>query len=341
MMNRRAFLGSLGVASTTALSGCTVFGQNSGATGPVQLAYDAAPPHFQAVVMDREGWFEAMDADFETDEASCNSIVQLLTTGKADIGMIGVVPALVVADSDAEAHVVSASSKNGFVVLIAESVADRFAADSGGFDAVDGRRFTLGTYPKGSVSDITARYWISNEREASLEDVELVHLGGPGAARQALLAGEVDGAVIPEPTPTLIEERTDAPYQRVARVEQFIPGEPAGVTVVRDAFAEKRPDAVAAFIDRHASATQFIHDNPDQAATYMSDVYGGENALDASTARAALDSPATQYTTDPHDITSGAEVLAEYAHRLGKTDSRLTADELFDMSHYDQAVGDQ
>ena len=340
MMNRRRFLGALGSVGSVAVSGCSTLGRTAPGSS-VNLAYDAAPPHFQAVILEQEGWLDEMAAEYEPTEASCNSIVQLLVSGKADIGMIGIIPALVVADSDTETSVVSASSKEAFVVMIKEAVADRFETNGDGFAAFreeTGRRFKLGTYPKGSVSDITARYWISEVREESLEDVELVHLGGPGASRQALLAEEVDGAVIPEPTPTLIEERTEAPYRRVTEVGEFIPGEPAGVTVVRDEFAESNPSVVEQFVERHAAATAFITENQDQAAAYMSEVYGGESALDTATARTALDSPATQYVSDPREIVEGTEVLTEYANRLGKTETVIETEDLFDPSYYERAV---
>lgn len=340
MMNRRRFLGAIGTVGMAAVGGCSTLGSTApGIT--VDLAYDAAPPHFQAVIMDQEGWLDEMAAGYESTEASCNSIVQLLVSGKADIGMIGTIPALVVADSDTETSVVSASSTEAFVVMLSEEGADGFENNTdvfAEFREERGRKFTLGTYPKGSVSDITARYWISEVREESLEDVELVHLGGPGASRQALLAEEVDGAVIPEPTPTLIEERTTAPYRRVTQVGEFIPGEPAGVTVVRDEFAETNPGVVEEFVARHAAATEFIAENRDQAAAYMSDVYGGESALDPATARAALDSPATQYVSDPREIIEGTEVLAEYANRLGKTETVLETEDLFEPSYYERAV---
>ncbi|MEF8772926.1 ABC transporter substrate-binding protein [Halodesulfurarchaeum sp.] len=339
-MNRRRFLGAIGTVGSGAVAGCSTLGSTAPGSS-VTLAYDAAPPHFQAVVMDQEGWLDEMAAEYESTEASCNSIVQLLVSGNADIGMIGTVPALVVADSDTEASVVSASSTDAFVVMISAAVADRFETNADGFAGFReeyGRRFKLGTYPKGSVSDITARYWITEVRGESLEDVELVHLGGPGASRQALLAEEVDGGVIPEPTPTLIEERTMAPYRRVTQVGEFIPGEPAGVTVVRDEFAKANPSVVDEFVARHAAATEFIAENRDQAAAYMSDVYGGETALDTATARAALNSPATQYVSDPREIIEGTAVLAEYANRLGKTETVLETDQLVDPSYYERAV---
>ncbi|MEF8894472.1 ABC transporter substrate-binding protein, partial [Halodesulfurarchaeum sp.] len=165
-MNRRRFLGAIGTVGSGAVAGCSTLGSTAPGSS-VTLAYDAAPPHFQAVVMDQEGWLDEMAAEYESTEASCNSIVQLLVSGNADIGMIGTVPALVVADSDTEASVVSASSTDAFVVMISAAVADRFETNADGFAGFReeyGRRFKLGTYPKGSVSDITARYWITEVR---------------------------------------------------------------------------------------------------------------------------------------------------------------------------------
>ena len=341
-MNRREFLGAVGTAASIALAGCSTLGSSSGGRR-LELAYDAAPPHFQAVVMDRKGWFESMGPEIRSQEAGCKSIVQLLVSGKVDLGLIGIIPALVVADSETPVSVVSASSKEAFVVMLADDAAGFFSGQTGGFAeyaADNGRALKLGTYPKGSVSDITARYWIQETRDASMDDVDLVHLGGPGAARQALLAEEVDGAVIPEPTPTLIEAVTEAPYERITDVGEFIPGEPAGVTVVRDAYAEDHPEAVEAFVATHADATAFIRTNPEQAASYMSEVYGGESALDQTTARAALENPATTYVTDPQEVTGGTTVLAEYADRLGKTDGVIGPDQLFDMTYYERAVSE-
>jgi len=339
-MHRREFIGAVGSAGLTAVAGCSTFARSESSV-TMNLAYDAAPPHFQAVVMDRKGRFEEIAPTIEPKTASCKSITQLLVSGKADVGMIGIIPALVVADSETPVSVVSASSKEAFVVMVADEARDYFTNETGGFaDFADdrGRNFKLGTYPKGSVSDITARYWIQEVREASVDTVDLVHLGGPGAARQALLAGEVDGAIIPEPTPTLIEERTDAPYQRLTYVGNFIPGEPAGVTVVRDEFAEANPGAIETLVANHAEATAFINENPDEAASYMSEVYGGESALDAETARMALENPATRYVTDPNEITEGTTVLAEYAARLGKTDAIIENETLFDTQYYDRAI---
>ena len=60
-----------------------------------------------------------------------------------------------------------------------------------------------------------------------------------------------------------------------------------------------------------------------------------ESALPVETARAALDSPASDFITDPHDIEGGAEIFADYAQTLGKTEAQLTVDEMFDYGIYD------
>ncbi|MGM0372300.1 MAG: ABC transporter substrate-binding protein [Halobacteriota archaeon] len=341
MQRRREFLAGVTAAALTATAGCTTVGETESRTATLNLAYDAAPPHFQAVVMQQREQLASIPARVNAEEASCKSIVQLLVSGKADLGMVGMIPALVAIDSDESMQAITASSKDAFVVMATETVADRY--DERGGDAIAafaeeaGRPFELGTYPKGSVSDITARYWIQETDGITAEDVDLVHLGGPNAAQQALVADEVDGALIPEPTPTVIEA-SDAPYRRIDWVGEFLPGEPAGVTVVRDEFARDHPDVVDAFVEEHVAATEFIHGNAGRAAEYMTSTYGGESALDEQIARKAIERPATEYVSDPRAVVEGTAVLARYAGQLGKTDTTIDTDRIFETDHYDRVV---
>lgn len=341
MRDRRAFLAAAGSAIAS-VSGCvSTTGLNSvTGGGKLRLTYDGAPPHFQAEVMQRESMFDAIPAEVTTEEGGCKSIVQMLVTEKTDLGMTGIIPALAAIDRGPPLSIVAASTREAFVVMARDDLADRYESDAGGgwsgFVEDAGRKVKLATYPEGSVSDITARHWLKENFDAPGETVELVPLGGPGAARQALIADEVDGAVIPEPTPTLVESRGE-PFRRIGWVGEFIPGQPAGVVLVRDAFAEENPEAVEGFVGRHRAATEFINSRPEASAEYMSDVYGGEGALDPETALKALRSRATQYVTDPATIVEGTGVMAEYAARFGKTQQVYDADDLIEQQYY-QAV---
>ncbi len=341
-MDRRAFLSGIGSATVAGFSGCSALGQVEPSESPVKIVTVDQPPHFQAEVMEREGFFGRLPVEIRRDRASPTSASGLLVSGNADVAMLGIVPALVAIDKGQSAHIVSASSKDAFVVLFHESAAMFFEApDSGGFAGFResmGRKVKLGTYPRGSSSDITARYWIEEEREADRSDVDLVPLDGAGASQQALLADEVDGAVIPEPTPTLIEERAESSYRRVASVGEFLPGQPAGVTVVREEYAAENPGVIEAFVEAHAEASRFIRTQPETAATYLSEAFGGERALDSELALMALDSSETAYLTDPHEIAAGAEVMAEYAARLGKIEQAYAADRIVETTYYDRVI---
>ncbi|MFP4529946.1 MAG: ABC transporter substrate-binding protein [Halodesulfurarchaeum sp.] len=341
-MDRRSYLSGLGTAAMVGAAGCATLGQLSGGETTLEVVTVDQPPHFQATVMEREGLFTELPIAVDRKRASPTSASGLIVTERADIALLGIVPALVAIDEQSTARIVSASSKDAFVVLLAESAASFFegsdATGFAGFRDEMGRNATLGTYPRGSSSDITARYWIENELETDRTAVDLVPLDGAGAARQALLAGEVDGAVIPEPTPTLIEERADTDYRRVAWVGDFFAGQPAGVTVVRGAYAAENPGVVEAFVAAHAKASRFIQEHPDRAATYLGEVVGGERALDPDLARSALASPAAAYLTNPHEIEDGAGVMADYAARLGKIDTSAEPEQLVDTSYYDRVV---
>lgn len=341
-MQRRAFLSGVGAAALASLSGCSTLGRGT-SDGPLNLVTVDQPPHFQAVVMDREGYGDQLPVAIDRDRSTPTSASGLLVSGKADVAMLGIVPALVAITTGPPASIVSASSKEAFVVLMRENAAPYFdGPDSGGVSAFresTGRKLRLGTYPTGSSSDITARYWLNEVREADLANVNLVPLDGAGASRQALLAGEVDGAVIPEPTPTLIEETADVSATRVGTVGDFIPGMPAGVTVVRDEYASAHPEIIEAFLEAHADASRFIEQNPETAATYLSDAFGGERALDPEIARLALDSPASEYVTDPHQIVDGTAVVAAYAARLGKLEQAPETEQVIDTTFYDRVMG--
>jgi NitT/TauT family transport system substrate-binding protein len=64
----------------------------------------------------------------------------------------------------------------------------------------------------------------------------------------------------------------------------------------------------------------------------------GEETLSVETAREALDSPISNFVSDPREIESGTEIFTRYAAELGKTDERLSLDQIFDYSIYDSVT---
>jgi NitT/TauT family transport system substrate-binding protein len=217
-----------------------------------------------------------------------------------------------------------------FAPTFAERGADAFAA----FEEREGRKFTFGTFPPGSVPDILLRFWL--EETLGLDpdaDVNVKGLAGAAPVQQALLSGKIDGTSIMEPVPTAIEAR-GAPYEPIAWAGEFMPGQPAAVTLMHDRLREGDRELAVEFVRQHRRATEFALSNPDRAAADAVAVIG-EEALPLETARKAMDSRASAFVSDPRAIESQAPTFAEYAARYDKIGSAMGVDELFDFGVWD------
>jgi NitT/TauT family transport system substrate-binding protein len=300
-------------------------------------------PDIQSHIMLEEGYFEELPVEVETELFSDGpSIVQASATGEYDVMLFGIIPAMIVIDRGIPAKITNANivdpmlimGTNEFAADYEESGADAFAA----FEEETGERFEFGTYPPGSVPDITLRYWLIEE--LGLEpgsDVDVTSLGGAGPVRQALLSGQIDGTSMIEPVPT-IAKRRNAGYTDLDWSGNFFPGgQPGAITLMHERVYDGAPEIAEAFVEQHIRATEFVAENPDGAAQATSNVVGSE-ALPVEDARAALDSRASNFISDPHQIEDGTPIFADWANRLERTEQELTNDQLFEFSHYDNVA---
>ncbi|MFB6194331.1 MAG: ABC transporter substrate-binding protein [Halobaculum sp.] len=344
-VSRRQYLGGLATAGAAGFAGCTGgLGGSQPNVDTLRLAHMPIYPDIQSHVMLEEGFFDELPVDVETKIFSDGpSIVQASATGDFDVMMFGIIPAMILVDKGIPAKITNANivdpmlimGTNGFAEQFESMGADAFAA----FEEENGRKFEFGTFPPGSVPDITLRYWLIEEHGLTPgEDVTVTALGGAGPVRQALLSGAIDGTSMIEPVPT-IAKRRDAGYTDLAWSGDFFPGgQPGAVALMHERIYDGAPDVAEAFVEQHIRATEFVKNNPDQAAQATSNVIG-EEALPVEAARDALDSKAANFVSDPHEIEGGTPTFAEWAKRTGKTKKVLTNDTLFDFSHYDNVSG--
>jgi len=338
-VSRRDVLKASGTAATLGLAGCV---GSSGGSTELSVAYMPIYPDMQHFVMEGEGYYDAIDADVSTDQFSDGpSIIQAYATGDYDVALFGIVPAMIVIDKTGFAKVTAANIQNAMQILTRDEFAPMFeqhGADAfGRWEEQEGEKFTFGTFPPGSVPDILLRYWL--EQELGLDpksDVNIESLGGAGPVRQALAAGKIDGTSIMEPVPTLVTEKGMG-YSPIAWAGDFMPGQPAAVTMMHDDLRTDRPDVAKSFIEQHIRATEFTESDPDTAAKHASNAIGPD-VLSVKTARKAMKSPASDFISNPHSIESGTEIFAAYANRLGKTETELSIDSIFDYSLYDDVA---
>lgn len=337
-ISRRRFLQTTGTAAAIGgISGC--IGGTGGGLEEIRIAYMPIYPDMQHFVMKEEGYLDDMSVGWTADQFPDGpSIVQAYAKGDFEVALFGVVPAMIIIDKTGFAQITGANIKNAMKILASNEFADMWKQYGKKafqkFEEQKGRKFTFGTFPPGSVPDILLRYWL--EQELGLDPEKAVNikpLGGAGAVRQALLAEEIDGTSIMEPIPTIIEAK-DAPFQSIAWAGDFMPGQPAAVTMMHDRLHKENPEIAKEYLTQHIKATQFTEDHPDQAAKHASTVIG-KDVLPVDIAQKAMQSKASNFISDPHEIESGAKIFADYAHRLGKIKKELTIEEMFNYKIYD------
>jgi len=196
------------------------------------------------------------------------------------------------------------------------------------WEADHGEPFRFGTFPQGSVPDVLLRFWLQEIGAEPGEDVEVIEINGASAVWQAIANGEIDGTSIMEPVPTIAaEEESSVTMLRTAA--EILPGQPAAVTLMSD---EVRDSPLAAeFLEGHVRATEFIDAQPDATARHVEEGIG----MPEDRARKALDSPLSNFITDPNEITDATQVFSEFAADNGQIGERLTNDAIFDLDVYD------
>jgi len=330
---RRSFLAAAGGAATLGLAGC--LGGDEGGLDELTVAHMPIYPDLQWYVMEGEGYFSSIDAEIDGREFTDGpAIVQAFSGGNIDVAMFGIVPAMIVIDNDIPAQVTAANIREPMGIMAEQSFHDTF--EQHGSDAFDvwaeenGRPFRFGTFPQGSVPDVLLRYWLREtgvDPEAN-DSVEIREINGANAVWQAINGGDIDGTSIMEPVPTIAQaEGSSVTMLRTAA--EILPGQPAAVTLMSD---EVRDSPLAAqFLEQHVRATEFIGANPDATAQHVESGIG----MPADRARKALDSPLSNFVTDPASISEATPVFSEFAASNGQIDEQLTNDQIFDRSVYD------
>ncbi len=336
-IDRRKFIQTTGTgiaatAGLTGLSGC--LGDDD--IGELRVAYMPIYPDLQYFVMEGEGYFDDLSVSVDGREFSDGpAIVQAYAGDEIDVAMFGAVPSMIVIDRGIPAKVTAANIVEPMGILTDESFHPLWN-DTEGPEAFEawadehGEPFRFGTFPQGSVPDVLLRYWLSNHGvdPENDENVEITEINGANAVWQAIANDEIDGTSIMEPVPTIAEEE-DSDVTMLRTASEIMPGQPAAVTLMSD---EVRENGVGLeFIEQHVRATEFINDHPDETAVHVSDGIG----MPEDRARRALDSPLSNFITDPREIESGVEVFAGVAAENEQTEAELSVDDIFDYTLYD------
>lgn len=341
---RRTLLKStaaVGTAATAGLAGCTsILGGSGGGIETLNVAYKPVFPFLQYQVMDQEGYFEDLGPSVEATNFADKglTIVSAYSDGDVDLAFMGITPAIKMKHEGVPGKVTAANHENGFVVLGHEDFAPLW--EEHGADAFEkfreqkGRKFKFATFPRGSVAFVLLQHWLRNELGVSPDVVGIEPMAGGGPVKRSLLAGNVDGTVIMEPIPTALNAK-GAPFEWITYSGSFMSGQPGGILFMHDRLWKENTDLAESIVEKHATATQVINQQPDKAAKAVSRGLGEK--LPLKIAKNAVRSKASNYVSDPETIAESTQLFVDQMHSLGQIEEPVSNDALFEHSIHDSA----
>jgi NitT/TauT family transport system substrate-binding protein len=318
-MRQRVVAGLLGVSL---LAGCgaqaapvtpSTASPSPGST-TLRLGYFPNVTHAPAIVGVAGGILaEALGGDVTLDARTFNAgpdVVEAIFSGALDASYIGPNPAInAFIRSNGEAVRVIAGATSGGAFFVVRD----------GIDSADDLRGTkIATPQLGNTQDVALRAWLAEQGLTTDAqgggDLAIVPQGN-SQTLETFIAGEIDGAWVPEPWATrliregggrvLVDERDLWPDGRYVTTH----------LIVRTEFLEQRPDVVKRLLLGHVRATDYVGESPAEAqATVVQSIEAITGSRLSEPVLAAAWANLT-FTVDP--IASSLQASADDARELG------------------------
>jgi NitT/TauT family transport system substrate-binding protein len=310
----------------------------SGSTDPVtvRLGYFPNITHAPGIVGDLGGYFaDNAGANVTIETSSYNAgpeAVEALFAEALDVTFIGPNPAInAYAQSDGAAiRIVSGATSGGAYFVVRE-----------GIDTPEDLAGTsIATPQLGNTQDVALRAWLKEEGyevdDAGGGDVSIQPQAN-GDALAAFIAGDIDGAWVPEPWATRFIQEGGA---HVLVDEADLWPEGGYVTthlIVRTAFLEEHPDVVKGLISGLADAIDLIESDPDQAKELTNE--GIEALTDKPLTEEVIDAAWENLTFTLDPIASSLEESAKDAEAAGLLEP-VDLSGIYDLSLLNEILAD-
>ncbi len=317
------------------VSGCTStpVQKDDEPTGLTELRFGYQPSTHQIAYMaaDTKGWWlddlapygitSTKDYLFPTGAPE----MQAMLAGEIDVAYVGSTPPLSAIDQGLEAKIVAGVQTQGSDLVLATDLPYESPQDLVGLK--------IATFPPGTLQDTVLRKWLQDNDIDPKEDITILGMGGADAMT-ALASGNVDAVFLPHPNPTVIE--SEGYGKVVVQSGEMWANHACCVVLVTQELIDEHPDIVEQIIRTHIKATQYIIDNPDEAAQIFSDDIGVPYDISSQ----SIQDWDGEWVSDPNIELATALEYAKVQYDLGYTDKLLTQDDLFDLSFYNKVIAE-
>jgi NitT/TauT family transport system substrate-binding protein len=300
----------------------------------LRLGYFPNLTHAPALVGVDEGIFEdALSGTAELETSTFNAgpeAVEALFADALDATFVGPNPAInAFAQSDGEAiRIVSGSTSGGAFLVVRDGI------DSP--EDLAGK--TLASPQLGNTQDVALRSWLKEQGyetdEAGGGDVSIQPQAN-GDALAAFVAGDIDGAWVPEPWATRMQQEGDG-HVLVDEATLWPEGEYVTThLIVRTEFLEDNPEVVKALLEGTLDAIDEANENPDAAKEAANRQL--EELTDAALDQEVLDAAWENLTFTADPIASSLQKGAEDAEAVGLLDP-VDLDGIYDLGPLNEVL---
>lgn len=303
----------------------------------LRLGYFPNITHAPALVGVQNGIFEdalgdSADLTAQTFNAGPEATEALLSDA-IDITYIGPNPAVnAYAQSDGAAvRVVAGATSGGAFLVVRDGITD-----------AEGLRGTTIASPQlGNTQDVALRSWLADqglETDTSGGGEVSVVPQENSQSLETFVAGDIDGAWVPEPWATrMIEEGGGTVL--VDEADLWPDGRYVTTHVlVRTQFLEENPDVVRSFLEGHVEAVNFLNDNAEEARTATNDGIEAltDRRVDDGVLASAFEN--LEFTTDP--VASSLEEGAADAESLELLDPVENLTGIYDLTLLNEVLAE-
>jgi NitT/TauT family transport system substrate-binding protein len=279
-----------------ALSGC---GSQPKAARVIRVGFLRNDLHQLAYYVAREkGFFTEQGLDVREGGAfnAGPEEMSAFSAGDLDIGYVGTAPVVTfVGQEMADVKIVAQANQIGSSILV------RPGLDAEDVTALKGR--TIAIPGQSTVQDFLLRMAL-DKAGVDITEVKVIVVKPPEMPT-ALASAQVDAGVVWQPYPAMAVARNQA--RVLENSQQIWPHHPCCMVVADSRFIEKDPDAVKRFVAAHVKATEYIRNNPQEAAD-MAHLYTGQPT---DVARQAMKNIEFSYRPDAKKIQQYVEFMSQ------------------------------
>lgn len=303
---------------------------------PLGVAVEFTDHAASAMVALEKGWFadEGLEITSYENYVTGVDLAAALARGDIQAAYLCLVPTLnVVANAGISIRVVAGTHKYGYGLVV----------DPGAVYEVGdlGRpEVKIGCTQPGTVVDVLLHRLCDDNGLSSADLESRIQRMNPPAQVLALQGGSIHACFVPEHWATLAE---GLGYRMLMTAQDIWPGLEGSVLVVKEDLIRDHPEVVRSLVRVTQRATDWINQNPDEAASVVASSLSatGQEILPEKAAAAAAKLQVTpevvarsmgrlEYTASlDHDEIQG---VIDYVHRLGYLKQEIDAAELLDTS---------